>query len=164
MKNIKLNDGKSVIVDDNDYYSLIKYKWTSVSFQTGKVFAKNQKHGLLHKYLLRENPDEVFLVEFKNGNTLDCRRENLVKKDSKIVKTNVEVIKKDVQLGLFGFKNLADEKVTKIISDNSSGVKEKIVFEARYVSPEGRVFNFGTFNSKEEAEKVYEKMVKMIPR
>lgn len=164
MKQLKLNDGQLAIVDENDYFQLIKYKWLAVSFQTGKTFARNQKHGLLHKFLMRDNSDEVFDIEFKNGNTLDCRRENLIKTHSKINIHDVHVIKKSVQLGLFNINNSFDEKVNKIISDNSSGVIEKTVYEARYVSSEGRIFNFGTFDTKEEAQKTYEKMVKMIPR
>jgi len=164
MKQLKLNNGEHVIVDEKDYYQLLKYKWTAVSFQQGKSFARNQKHGLLHKFILRENQNEVFNVTFKNGNTLDCRRENLIKSESKTVSPDIQLIKKAAQLGLFSGSGSTDEKVNQMISDNVSGVKEKIVYEARYISPEGRTFNFGTFDTREEAQEAYDKMVKMIPR
>jgi hypothetical protein len=37
------------------------------------------------------------------------------------------------------------------------------VFEAKYISPEGRTFHFGTYDTKEEAQENYDKMIKMIP-
>lgn len=164
MKQIPLTNGLFALVDEIDYYKLLKYKWTAVSFNNGKFFARNQKHGLLHKFLLRENPNEIFNVTFKNGDTLDCRRENIIKTESKMLNHGIQLIKKDSQLGLFNNNNSVDEKAGNLISENASGVKEKIVFEAKYVSPEGRVFNFGTFETKEEAQNTYDKMVKMIPR
>lgn len=164
MKKIKLNDGQFVLVDEKDYFNLLKYKWTSVSFQTGKTFARNQKHGLLHKFLLKENPDEIFDVNFLNGNTLDCRRENLQKIDAKIQMPDIKIIKKNLQLGLFSLNSSPDEKSSKMISENSSGIIQKTVYEARYVSPEGRIFNFGTFETMEEAQQAYDKMIKMIPQ
>lgn len=164
MKQIPLNNGQQVIVDENDYYQLLKYKWVAVSFQTGKYFARNQKHGLLHKFIMKENANEVFNITFKNGNSLDCRRENLIKTDVKIASPEIQIIRKEAQLGLFSSKNDSDEQVKNLISDNVSGVKEKIVFEAKYINPDGRVFNFGTFETREEAQEAYDRMIVMIPR
>ena len=163
MKKIPLVNGNYVVVDENDYYKLIKYKWVGVALYSGKFYARNQKHGLLHKFLLRENPNELFNVTFKNGDTLDCRRENLIKVESKVSSNNIEVIKKDSQLGLFSNEN-TNSKANSIISNNVSGVREKIVYEAKYISPEGRVFNFGTYDTREEAQDNYDKMIKMIPK
>lgn len=160
MKQITLTHGKFATVDDQDYYSLIKYKWVAANLYSDKFFARNQKHGLLHKFILRENPNEVFEVEFKNGDTLDCRRDNLIKKDSKLKNPNLELIKKSSQLGLFS----NEEKVKNILSQNFSGVVEKIVYEAKYVSPDGRVFSFGTFDTPELAQENYDKMIKLIPK
>jgi len=165
MKELSLTNGKVALVDEDDYYKLLKYKWTAIPFYSGRVYVKNQKHGLLHKFLLREHPNEIFNVTFKNGNTLDCRRENLIKSDSKIQNPDMQLIKKSEQIGLFAQSNIGgSEKTNKIVSDNVSGVKEKIVYEAKYISPEGRVFNFGTYETKEEAQDNYDKMIKMIPK
>ena len=165
MKKIQLINGQFALVDENDYYKLLKYKWVAVTLNANKVYARNQKHGLLHKFLLRENPNESFNVTFKNGDTLDCRRENLIKSDTKIQSSDIKLIKKDSQLGLFSNDNLiSDSKANKIISNNISGVREKIVYEAKYISPDGRVFNFGTFDTREEAQHSYDKMIKMIPK
>lgn len=164
MKKLPLINGQFAIVDENDYFKLIRYKWVSVVLYAGKVYARNQKHGLLHKFILRENPNESFNVTFKNGDTLDCRRENLIKSDSKIPTSDFELIKKESQLGLFSGENESNSKANEIISNNISGVREKIVYEAKYISPDGRIFNFGTFDSKEEAQHNYDKMMKMIPR
>jgi len=164
MKELPLSNGQVALVDENDYYMLLKYKWVATSFYSGKYFARNQKHGLLHKFIMKDYPNEVFNITFKNGNTLDCRRENLVKTDVKIVSPEIKLIKKEAQLGLFNPEKSSDDKVKNMISDNISGVKEKIVFEAKYISPEGRVFNFGTYDTKEEAQENYDRMIKMIPR
>jgi hypothetical protein len=165
MKELPLTNGQVALVDENDYYRLLKYKWTATSFYTGRFYAKNQKHGLLHKFIMREDPNEVFNVTFKNGNTLDCRRENLIKSNSKIMNPEMQIIKKSEQVGLFAQGDInGSEKTNQIISDNISGVKEKIVYEAKYINPEGRVFNFGTYETKEEAQENYDKMIKMIPR
>lgn len=165
MRELPLSNGQVALVDENDYYKLLKYKWVATSFYTGRFYARNQKHGLLHKFILRDNPNEVFNVTFKNGNTLDCRRENLIKSNSKIVDPEIQIIKKSAQIGLFAPDNISgSHKTNQIISDNVSGVKEKIVYEAKYISPEGRVFNFGTFETKEEAQDNYDRMIKMIPR
>lgn len=165
MKKIPLINGQYALVDENDYYKLIKYKWVSVTLYADKVYARNQKHGLLHKFILRENPNESFNVAFKNGNTLDCRRENLIKTDSRIQSPDFKIIKKQSQLGLFSNENSElNSKANDIISSNISGVREKIVYEAKYISPDGRVFNFGTFDSREEAQHNYDKMIKMIPK
>lgn len=164
MKQLPLTNGQVALVDENDYYKLLKYKWVATSFYTGRYYARNQRHGLLHKFIMKDDPNEVFNITFKNGNTLDCRRENMVKTNVKIMSPEIKIIKKDAQLGLFNPEKTSDDKVKNIISDNSSGVKEKIVFEAKYISPEGRVFNFGTYETKEEAQENYDRMIKMIPR
>lgn len=164
MKELPLTNGQVALVDENDYYKLLKYKWVATSFYTGRYYARNQRHGLLHKFIMKDDPNEVFNITFKNGNTLDCRRENMVKTNVKIMSPEIKIIKKDAQLGLFNPEKTSDDKVKNIISDNSSGVKEKIVFEAKYISPEGRVFNFGTYETKEEAQENYDRMIKMIPR
>lgn len=165
MKELALTNGQVAIVDENDYYRLLKYKWDATSFYSGKFYAKNQKHGLLHKFILKDNPNETFNVTFKNGNTLDCRRENLIKTNSKILDPKIEVIKKNAQIGLFSTdQNSGSSKVNQMISDNISGVKEKIVYEAKYINPEGRVFNFGTYETYQEALDNYNKMLKLIPK
>jgi hypothetical protein len=164
MKELPLTNGQVALVDENDYYKLLKYKWVATSFYTGRYYARNQRHGLLHKFIMKDDPNEVFNITFKNGNTLDCRRENMVKTNVKIMSPEIKIIKKDAQLGLFNPEKTSDDKVKNIISDNSSGVKEKIVFEAKYISPEGRVFNFGTYETKDEAQENYDRMIKMIPR
>ena len=48
--------------------------------------------------LLKEDPNETFTVHFVNGNTLDYRRENMIKQNSKISNPNFEILKKDTTL------------------------------------------------------------------
>lgn len=163
MKKIPLTHGKYAIVDERDYYQLMKYKWVAVSLYSDKYYARNQKLGLMHKALLKDDPNETFTVRFLNGDTLDCRRENMIKENSKIANSNFEVIKKDQQLGLFTSDGVGSAKTAQIISENISGVVQKIVFEAKYISPEGRTFHFGTYDTQEEAQENYDKMIKMIP-
>lgn len=159
MKKIPLTNGKFAIVDDDDYYRLINYKWVAVKFFADKYYARNQKHGLLSKFLLRSHPDEEFVVEFINGDTLDYRRENLQKRNSKIKPKNASA--KDYEqlsfnLNDFDFFSYQKTKLKEV------GVYEKTVYEAKYIDPSGRVFHFGTFDNFDEAKSSYEKNIKMI--
>ena len=64
----------TVLLDDNDYERVIKYKWhyNWFGYAVGKV---NGKRILLHRFILNAPKDKV--VDHINGNTLDNRRSNL---------------------------------------------------------------------------------------
>lgn len=86
MKKIKISDRHFALVDDEDYERLIKYSWhivrsyreynyiaTSVyNKETGKHFGI-----LMHRLIMDAQKGE--LVKFKDGNTFNCQRSNLLK-------------------------------------------------------------------------------------
>ena len=86
MKKIKLTQGKYAIIDDEDYEEISKHKWlcfkNSVR-KTGQTFyaARGNKRGcspktiFMHRVIL--NAPEGKIVDHKNHNGLDNRRENI---------------------------------------------------------------------------------------
>lgn len=160
MKKIELTNGMFALVDDEDYFRVSQYKWLGVKFLEGKYYAKNHKHGLLSKFLLKTNPDEEFIVNFLNGDTLDYRKENLVKSQTTIKSSKYEVVKKRVQLTLD--LDSTGETAVKNVIEPKSGVFKKIVFEAKHVDESGRVFHFGTFDNFKEAKESYERNMKIL--
>lgn len=83
MQEIPLTKGMIAIVDDADFHWTNQHKWYAQS-SNGKWYAarrlsrredRNRKLVLLHRVLLNAAPDKD--VDHRNGNTLDCRRENL---------------------------------------------------------------------------------------
>lgn len=160
MKQIPLSHGKFAIVDGEDYYRLISYKWTAVHLFSDKYCARNQKHGLMSKFLMRSHPNEEFAVDFANGDTLDCRRSNLIKRKSVIRDPKLEMIRKQSQLTL-DLKN-HNTFNPKDGSVKFTGIFEKVLFEAKHVDPSGRIFNFGTFENRDEAQDAYNRNMRML--
>jgi hypothetical protein len=79
MKEIPLTQGKIALVSDCDYDRVSQYKWYA-SFWQGRYYArrsvgKNKKERL-HRFILGITDPEVF-VDHRDGNTLNCCRENL---------------------------------------------------------------------------------------
>lgn len=83
MKLIPLTQGQFAKVDDDDYESLSRWKWTAKLRSNGKGFVakRNSKKGGLQKvvYMSRQILDAApgFDVDHINHDTLDNRRENL---------------------------------------------------------------------------------------
>lgn len=87
MKTIPLTKGLVALVDDEDYERVNKYKWSA--HLKGKAqtyyYAEHAfrlpdggyRNALLHRFILGLTPGDARLVDHKNHNTLDCRRENL---------------------------------------------------------------------------------------
>ena len=86
-KEIELSRGLKAIVDDADFANVSQFKW-SATIKSGKFYAVRCVHLrtttkyhysgkmlYLHTYLA--HPGQGFCVDHINGNTLDCRRENL---------------------------------------------------------------------------------------
>lgn len=76
---IRLNKGKHAIVSKKDYERVIKYKW---HFNKNGYAVRNVKRGsgeetYMHRIIMEEHLTEGLLVDHKNGNGLDNRRENL---------------------------------------------------------------------------------------
>lgn len=79
-KKIKVGKEKGLyaIVDEADYGELSRHKWHKCTNQRGTVYAQRWKDGVKHKMHHQiMGRKEGALVDHKNGNTLDNRRENL---------------------------------------------------------------------------------------
>lgn len=86
-KLIRLSNGMSTLVDDNDYDSLAKFKWsagyrrTSKSYYALRTSTMNEREAgkkitiLMHREIL--NAPNGLQVDHKNHDTLDNRRANL---------------------------------------------------------------------------------------
>ncbi len=76
MKQIPLTRGKFAIVDDEDFEFLNQWKWHySVDIKKGNGRAANRDRKYMHRILL--NPPDKQMIDHKNGNSLDNRRQNL---------------------------------------------------------------------------------------
>lgn len=74
---IELTRNYKVLVDYTDYLEHVKYKWCSVITKKYVYTARRVGNKMKYLHRLLTNPPENYWVDHKNGNTLDCRRENL---------------------------------------------------------------------------------------
>lgn len=83
MSVILLTQGKSAIVDDEDYEMLMKYKWHYSEYGDGKGYAKTNNRNkkgepaLLRMHRLVMKAKSTQKVDHINMNTLDNRKSNL---------------------------------------------------------------------------------------
>lgn len=80
-KIIKLSKGYETIVDDDDYIELSKHKWYAAK-SSSYVYAKrdiniNGKKKILRMHRVIMNAPDDMIVDHKNLDSLDNRRENL---------------------------------------------------------------------------------------
>ncbi len=80
MRKLKITKGLFVLVDDPDYDSLVAHEWQARPNGSGKVYASRSTttHGTITIQREITGCNAWQAVRFANGNTLDCRRENLV--------------------------------------------------------------------------------------
>jgi len=81
MKEIPLTQGKVTTVDDADYDSLIRHKWSVRESRPGQVSYASacigKKQVSMHRMLLCLGSGDKRIVDHINGNGLDNRRENI---------------------------------------------------------------------------------------
>lgn len=81
MKKIKLTKGYVAIVDDDDYEWAIKRKWQAAVKDTGHVYARGwigggkKSNTGMHRIIMNAKKGQI--IDHRNGNTLDNRKENL---------------------------------------------------------------------------------------
>lgn len=83
MKTIELTQGKVALIDDEDFIRVDQFNWCAVrdglTFYACRRLLKSETGGgvrkiqRLHTFLLPGHPE----IDHKNGDGLDCRRENL---------------------------------------------------------------------------------------
>ena len=84
MKEIKLTQNQTTLVDDKDYNKLNKYKWHAVYYPLAKnycakrnVWLKNGKQTTVQMHRIIMDAPRNLQVDHINHNTLDNRKENL---------------------------------------------------------------------------------------
>ena len=79
MKEITISDGSTVLVDDDDYEWLTKWKWSAngngYAVRNERYEPKKYRKQYLHRAVMNAKPGEI--VDHINGDTLDNRKENL---------------------------------------------------------------------------------------
>lgn len=136
MKQIVLTQGKKVIVD-NDTYE----KYGNIKFYAAKsknfFYARNNDLGYLHNLVLGKPVSKRWQVKFKNGNTLNCRKNNLMfirHSDNTQSKSKLQ-------------KNR--RKTSKYL-----GVSHVNYYAAR-IKFDGKVLNIGKYRAEKEAALAY---------
>jgi hypothetical protein len=137
-KEIKLKNGLTVLVDDEDYPILSQWNWCCVSNNKKYVktnFSENgkQKPVYMHRFIMQA--PKGMDVDHINGNPLDNRKENLR------VCTHSE-----------------NKRNTKKFKNNTTGYKgvsiKKDKFQVK-ISHDYKQVHIGLFNTVEEAVKAY---------
>ena len=129
-KIIPLTRGKSTLVDNEDYNDLSRFNWRI----NAHGYAKNDKVGLMHRYLLSVPKNKV--VDHINGNPLDNRRINIrICEQSENARN--QKIKKSKYKGIY-FDKRSNKWISRITL-NYKGI------------------HLGSFNTKEEAALAYDK-------
>lgn len=71
---VLLNNGQEVLIDPRDIW-VLGHKW-NVRLKNGVPYPSNNALGYLHRAILGVTDPDIF-VDHRDGNTLDCRRNNL---------------------------------------------------------------------------------------
>jgi len=73
-KEIKMSNGRTIIVDDEDFEHLNQFKWCAFGNHIGR-YSKERKLVYMHRYLM--NTPKEMVCDHINGNPLDNRKSNL---------------------------------------------------------------------------------------
>ena len=88
MKKIKLSRGKTALIDDDDFERVSQYNWyINENAEKTKLYAMRSKlkseegtvkgtKVYMHRFILQV-VEKSAVIQHKNGNTLDNRKENL---------------------------------------------------------------------------------------
>jgi beta-glucosidase/6-phospho-beta-glucosidase/beta-galactosidase len=147
MKLIKLTKDKYSIIDDEDYETISKNKWSAYkghnTYYACRTIKKDKKKTSvqMHRTILKLT-DPSLVVDHVNGNGLDNRKENLrICTDS---------------------QNLMNRSKPKNNTSGYKGVsysKSKKKYTAQ-IGINWKVYNLGFYDTAEEASKVYQERAK----
>lgn len=145
MREIQLTKGQTTIVDDEDYESLIKFKWHAYWNPSSKTFYANRMsssnpgpRGIIRMHRVIMNCPNGMYIDHINKNTLDNRKENL------------RICNKSQNAGN-----------SKLRVDNKTGYKgiryvQKMNRWVVYMTQNGNYIHIGTYKSKIEAALAYD--------
>jgi hypothetical protein len=136
MKTIELTRGRVAIVDDVDHSRVAGSGWHAVGpLANGKWYAANESREYMHRILTRATPEQ--LVDHRNGDGLDNRRENL-----RVCTPGQNQANRQTVRSASGFKG--------VTFDRSRGRW------AAKITVNYRVINLGRFATAEEAARAYD--------
>lgn len=148
MKKIPLTQNQFAIVDDEDYEHLMQNKWHAILGTAGyyarRAIKRNGKHyNLLMSRAILGIINSSLIVDHKNRNTLDNRKENLR------VCTNAE--------------NICNRKASRSSTSKYLGVSfltKRKKWEAQ-IGKNGKKYHLGQFNTEQDAAKAYDTAAKI---
>ena len=138
MRELLLNNGKTTLIDKEDYEFLSQYKWreSSYGYAIRDVFNPHHTTRFLHQDLVQTK--EGMQLDHINGDKLDNRRDNL-----REVTPQQNMMNKPVEKGtVSGYKG---------VTRSNKGGK---TWRAR-IFVEGERIHLGCFKTKEEAAIAY---------
>lgn len=157
MKTINLTKGKVAIVDDEDYKYLLNFHWQAiqknqdwyavVSIRTTKK--RENMFVYMHEFLTRT--ENVECITFRNKNTLDNRRENLVPVSRGVSITRTRKRRTNGGWILSSIYKGVSHRVRK-----RPRRKTREFWEAR-ISKDGKTYWLGMFKSAKDAAETYNK-------
>lgn len=150
-KIIILTQGQKAIVDDDIFnkYSTVPFYASKVKdkfyARTSRTLLPNSIRTYLHHLVIGKPSSKQWMVCFKNGNSLDCRRENLQyirKSDNtqKHSKTQTKRVKSSKYLG---------------VTFRPAHFRARIKFD-------GKTINIGEYKTEKEAAKAYNEYAKKL--
>lgn len=153
MKKIPLTQGKVAIVDDEDYESLVLYKWRSTKKKVAKTSYANRIDDdgrciLMHRMILGIEYRSPVVVDHKNGDGLDNRRKNL--RIATIAENGRNRGKQKNNKS--GYKG-----VSRSIIPNSLRIRWRAQIQHK-----GKEIHIGMFDTPEEAHEAYKKYAKKL--
>lgn len=139
MKLIKLSQGQSTLVDDDDYDMLMQYKWwaykaPNMYYAWGYV---NKVATRMHRLILGVHNDSSQLVDHADGNGLNNQKSNLRIANSR---QNTSNYKRDNMTGFRGVQQ---------------GSKNS--FQAKIRGLDGTKYGLGSFPTAELAAQAYDR-------
>lgn len=143
---IKTRKGQTILIDDEDFENLSKFKWCIKNNGDGNLYAVaniNKKQKAMHRYLLNIT-DSKQHVDHINGNSLDNR------------KTNLRIC--------INAENRRNAKKNKRNTSGYKGVRTRKNIDkyAAYVHYEGKFYHLGYYDTAIEAAKVRDAKAKEL--